>query len=199
VFGTTVLIYLLRGNRKQATGVSTGFLFLGAYLSCFHFMYYDVLLSAAALAVLFANPKHLLRTQTFAVETTAEEPTFPTSRELPSPATQQKPIAARMFGYVNSLPLTLVVALFFVEHSLSGLEIEATVGVRYFATLTTEGSADLKVPQLSGNTGVHYPLDTFLLIAMWAWCGWRLVRRGDSPGATSPSGHPAPRQYPGRA
>lgn len=52
----TAAVYLWRGDRTRATGLSTGFLFLGAYLTCFHFMYYDALVSAAALAVLFVSP-----------------------------------------------------------------------------------------------------------------------------------------------
>src|SRR5688572_9521181 len=57
VFAATVAVYLLRGDRSKPTGLSAGFLFLGAYLACFHFMYYDALLASAGLAVLFADPK----------------------------------------------------------------------------------------------------------------------------------------------
>ena len=54
VFALTAAAYLWRGDRTRPTGLSAGFLFLGGYLSCFHFMYYDALISAAAVAVLFA-------------------------------------------------------------------------------------------------------------------------------------------------
>jgi hypothetical protein len=176
VFGGTVLIYLLRGDRSRATGLSAGFLFLGAYLTCFHFMYYDVLISAAVLAVLFADPKQFLRTKSFVVEAATEEPKVPAERELPAPATTPKPFGARIRGYLNSFPLTVVLALFVVENSLSGMELEATVGIRYYASPPTDGSTEPKVPRLKGDTGVNYPLDTFLLLMLWAWCGVRLVR-----------------------
>jgi arabinofuranan 3-O-arabinosyltransferase len=50
----TVAVYLWRGAPARPTGLSAGFAFLGGYLSCFHFMYYDALISAAALFVLSA-------------------------------------------------------------------------------------------------------------------------------------------------
>jgi arabinofuranan 3-O-arabinosyltransferase len=26
------------------------------------------------------------------------------------------------------------------------------------------------------NTSTNYPWETFLILAVWIWCGWRLVR-----------------------
>jgi arabinofuranan 3-O-arabinosyltransferase len=179
VFSATVLLYLFRGDRSRATGTSAGFLFLGAYLTCFHFMYYDVLISAAVLAVMFADPKQLLRTKSFAVDAETDEPKVPAVRELPIPTQAPKPLGARVFGYLNSFPLTVVLALFVVENSLNGMELEATVGIRYYASPATDGSTNLRVPRINGNTGPNYPLDTFLLMVLWAWAGARLVRRDE--------------------
>lgn len=179
VFGATVLLYLFRGDRSRATGTSAGFLFLGAYLTCFHFMYYDVLISAAVLAVMFADPKQLLRTKSFAVDAETDEPKVPAVRELPIPIQAPKPLGARVFGYLNSFPLTVVLSLFVVENSLNGMELEATVGIRYYASPATDGSTNLRVPRINGNTGPNYPLDTFLLMVLWAWAGARLVRRDE--------------------
>ena len=182
VFGATVIVYLLRANRKQPTGVGAGFLFLGAHLTCFHFMYYDSLISAAALAVLFADPRPFFRTKTFALEPAVEEPRLPAGRGLPSPPLVRKPLGARMIGYVNSFPLTVVALLFVVENSLAGLEVEATFGVRQITYFTATG-ASAKSPVIRGDTSLRYPLDTFLLMALWAWCGWRLLRDRGGPEA----------------
>jgi hypothetical protein len=178
VLAATVVVYLLRGDRTRPTGLSAGFLFLGAYLTCLHFMYYDVLLAAAVLAVLFADPKSFLRTKTFAVEPAPTEPAVPADRGLHPPAAPAKPLGARMLGYVNSFPLTVVMALFILENSLSGMELEATVGIRYYATPATDGTTGARVPRLHADTGARYPLDTFLLLALWGWCGWRLTVEG---------------------
>jgi hypothetical protein len=180
VLAATVAIYALRADRKRSTGVGAGFLFLGAYLTCFHFMYYDVLISVAALAVLFADPKRFVRTEPFAIEPTPAAPQVPPPRELTA-AAPLKPFGARMLGYINSLPLTLVVALFLTENSLSGMELEATVGIRRFATPAADGSTNIHVPRLRADTGVKFPLDTFLLMSLWAWCGWRLLRGEERP------------------
>lgn len=160
VFAVTVVVYLWRGDRKQPTGLSAGFLFLGAYLTCFHFMYYDVLLSAAALAVLFADPRPYLR---------------PAAYHLAPP--DPSPFGPRMWGYANSLPLTLVLGLFVVENALSGMELEATVGFGYYASPPTDGSTNPLMPKVRAGTGPRNPLDTYLILALWAWSGWRLIVR----------------------
>jgi hypothetical protein len=173
VFGATVLLYGWRGDRKKPIGLSAGFLFLGAYLTCFHFMYYDTLLSAVAVAVLLADPRPFLETKCFPIAWRKSVAQWPPS--LAARPAVVPPLAARMWGYVNSCPLTLVAALFVVENVLAGLELEATVGIRRFAT-------DGTVPRLQADTGLRYPLDTFILLALWAWCGWQLVRKDRSCG-----------------
>jgi hypothetical protein len=163
VLAATVVVYLARADRRRATGVGAGFLFLGAFLTCLHFMYYDALVSAAAVAVLLADPRPFLRGKEFAVEPTA-------------PESRPGPLAGRVRAYVNSFPLTVVFALFVVENSLMGMEVEATVGIRALATLRPADSTSTAPPRIQGDTGVKYPLDTFLLIALWGWCGCRLLR-----------------------
>ncbi|HSQ56886.1 MAG TPA: glycosyltransferase family 87 protein, partial [Gemmata sp.] len=63
VFAATVFVYLRYADRRRATGIGAGFLFLGAILTCYRFMYYDLLLAAAACAVLFAEPMRFFRTR----------------------------------------------------------------------------------------------------------------------------------------
>lgn len=181
VFAATVVVYLLRGDRSKPTGLSAGFLFLGAYLSCFHFMYYDALLASVGLVALFAEPKRFLRTEVFAVAPVTVEPAVPAGRSLDPPTAPPRPFGARMLGYVNSFPLTMVLAMLVVENWLSGLELEGTIGIRFLASPATDGSTNIDPPRLSGDTGPRYPLDTFLVMAVWAWCGWRMLR-GDERG-----------------
>ncbi|HVL12743.1 MAG TPA: glycosyltransferase family 87 protein, partial [Gemmata sp.] len=61
IFATTAVVYLRKGDPSRATGVGAAFLFLGAVLTCYRFMYYDALLAAAGCAVLFAEPARFLR------------------------------------------------------------------------------------------------------------------------------------------
>ncbi len=175
VFGGTVLIYLARGDRSRTTGLSAGLLFLGAYLTCYRFMYYDVLLASVALAVLLADPQRLVRTGAFGLTLGAPGTGPPITREL-IPPDPPKPFGARMLGYVNSFPFTILVMLFVLENSLSGMALEATFGVGYYATPATESGGTPTVPRVKGDTGVKYPLDTFLLLALWAGCAVRVLR-----------------------
>ena len=165
VFVGTATLYLLRGNRRAATGLGAGFLFLGAYMTCYRFMYYDVLLSAVALAVLFADPRKYLRPRPVALVQTDPPP---------------DPAGPRWTGYLNSFPLTVFVLLVLVDSVLVGLKIEATVGIGYLERAVPSGGATvLATPQVTGDTSTNYPLDALLLLALWAWCGWRLWRDGD--------------------
>jgi hypothetical protein len=165
VFGGTVAVYLCRGDRRQPTGLAAGFLFLGAFLSCYRFMYYDVVLSAVALAVLFADPARFFRSRLFTVE-----PVPPT----PAPA----PFGPRRLGYVNSFPLTVLVLLLCIDNVFLGANVQATVGFGHFARPTTGagGSTGLEVPRVRAEMSVFYPWDTVMLLGLWLWCGWRLVR-----------------------
>ena len=57
VVGLTVLLALWRWRRPAGMdGPAAAFLMLGAWLGCFHFMYYDTLLAALPVCLLFAAP-----------------------------------------------------------------------------------------------------------------------------------------------
>ncbi len=57
VAGVTVLVAVWRWRRPAGfSGIPAVFLLLGAWLSCFHFMYYDVLLALLPIYLLMAAP-----------------------------------------------------------------------------------------------------------------------------------------------
>ena len=58
VAGAAVLVALLRPRRMRAVeGAPAAFLLLSGWLSCLHFMYYDVLLTALPVCLLFTGPR----------------------------------------------------------------------------------------------------------------------------------------------
>ncbi len=61
IFFATVIVYRIWGRPRKLIGLSAGFLFLGCYLCCFRFMYYDALLSSIGVAALFAYPMWYFR------------------------------------------------------------------------------------------------------------------------------------------
>jgi hypothetical protein len=159
VSGLTVLVYLWRADRREPTGLAAGFLFLGAYQFCFRFMYYDLMLSAVALAVLLADWRP------FVPRVYALRPDIPAGR----PA-----FTSRLWAAAGSFPMTVLVLLFVWDNVLVGLDIRATAEVGYLARSAP--------PRVVAQSSLVYPLDAYLLLALWLWCGVRLVRGDAKPG-----------------
>ncbi len=158
VLATTVAVSLRWADRRRTVGVGPAFVYLGAYLSCYRFMYYDALLSAVGFAVLLVDVNRFRRATAFA-------PVPPPTDARPS-----------WWGAVNSPPLTLLVVLGLIENSLGAADLRATLAVgRWGGT-----------PKVAFATTTDYPWDTFILLAVWAWCGLRLVL-GDEGRSQPPS------------
>lgn len=179
VFATTVLVYRLRADRRKAVGLGAAFLFLGAFLSCYRFMYYDVLLSLVGVACLFAEPWRLFRTRVFGLSPAA--PLSDPERELGQPSVPAAPFGSRVLGYVNSFPLTVLAGLFILDNVLTAMGVEATVGVLAWEISTTaaDGSTGLATPRVRADTTILYPWDTVLVIGLWMWCGVRLLMENE--------------------
>ncbi len=170
VFVSTVAVYLWRGDRRYRTGLGAGFLFLGAYLCCYRFMYYDVLLSVLPFAVLLAEPRRFLHTATYEVRRTDLAGRSP-----------------RWVGRVNSFPLTTLALLILIENWLLHLKPRGQVGLGYFAT-TAPGKAAI-VPTVTAELTLFEAWETYLLLLLWGWCLVRLVLGqdwGEPAGAATP-------------
>lgn len=116
---TTVWVTLRhRRAARQTEGPAAAFVFLGAWLSCYHFIYYDTLLAALPVALLFLEPRRHFRSH----------------------------LRPRL-----SVPLVLAVLIVVMPN------------VSFF------------VPQL--QTKMDVPWDQYLLVLLWLWCGWSLVRQ----------------------
>ncbi len=179
VFVTTAVVYLWRADRRLRTGLGAGFLFLGAYLCCYRFMYYDVLQSVLPLAVLFAEPRRFLRTTAFDLRTAAAPPP-----DGPPPvpiAKPDDPLRPRWVGYVNSFPLTVVALLLLTENWLLHLRLSGTAGFGYFATTAANpaGGTMQQAPTVTAELTLSQAWETILLLLVWGWCLWRLVAGRD--------------------
>jgi hypothetical protein len=162
VFATTVLIYRLRADRTKTVGLGVAFLFLGAWLTCYRFMYYDALLSLMGVVCLAAEPWRLLRTRTFVFTGPDEAPVH----------------GPRSSGFVNSFPLTIILGLYILDNWLTGVALEATFGALGWGSVSTNaaGATVMSTPRIHADTSINYPWDTALVILLWLWCGWRLLR-----------------------
>lgn len=195
VFATTVLVYLIWGDKRRTTGYGAAFLVFGAFLTCYRFMYYDVLLSSLGFAVLLAEPARFLRTRTFTFSPDLQSPLMGDPPGTHSQSRLNKLLGPIVIGYVSSFPLTILALLLLFENSLNGMRLEGTFGIGYYArTLTApDGTTCGVTPHFIADTGSNYPWETFFLLALWVWCGWRLIRGDDHsphPDRTEPATQP---------
>lgn len=154
VFAATVLIYRGRADRTKAVGLGAAFLFLGAWLSCYRFMYYDVLLSIVGAACLAAEPRRFFRPRAFSLAAPA----------FPGVEPERSRFGPQTIGYANSFPLTVLLGLYLIENVLNALGLEATLGIMA-----------LGFPRIHAATTIYQAWDTAFVLLLWAWCGWRLL------------------------
>ncbi len=150
VVATTFAVYRLRRTPGHVTGTAAGFLTLGAYLCCYRFMYYDALLALFPVAVLAAAPRRLAGGVYRLQAVTG-----------PSPG--------RAYASVNGVVATALGALLLCDNFLRMLSLEFAV---------TRGEAP-SATRLSVNTSIYTPLDTVILLTLWAALAVTLLARGD--------------------
>jgi len=160
IFASTVLLYRLRADRSKTVGLGAAFLFLGAWLTCYRFMYYDVLLSLVGIACLAAEPERLFRSQVFHLGWKGHS------------------LAVRMLRCLNSFPLMIILGLFVLDNLITRLAVQVTIGMPAWGEVATapNGATSLSTPRIQTDTSISYPWDTVLVFLLWAWCGCRLLR-----------------------
>jgi hypothetical protein len=170
VIATTASISLTRKDRKQAfAGPPAAFLLFGAWLSCFHFMYYDVLLTLLPALLLVLEPDRWWH-PTFVGVLPQLEPGKNSALESyyqpRVPAVYPPGSCRRGVAVLNSLTLSLIVLLWAVDLLLPGLGVTASVAFNMLERLSIP--SPLKFT--TSLTGPPWP--TFVILVLWAWCGW---------------------------
>jgi hypothetical protein len=161
VLALTVTAVVAWFRRKRIAGAVEGtaaaFVLLGAWLICYHFMYYDVLLTAVPVCLLFTEPRKYLEPVFAGWQRFGKARSDPDVLQYYRPGSILRvrrwlPFLTGGYGQLfvlNSMVLTLVALLLAVQYALPLVNIGAYKGP---------------------------PVDTYLLIGLWAWCGWRLLR-----------------------
>src|SRR5205823_5480367 len=90
----------------------------------------------------------------------------------------------RLSAAVSSFPLTVLVLLLLWDGIFLALNLNGAVGVGGLARpiKVPGGGTAMATPRVWFETGLSQPGDTALLLALWAWCGWRLLRGDEKPG-----------------
>ena len=174
----TIRVYFLASRTKlPLTGPFPAMIILAAWLCTYHFMYYDSLISAFGVFVLLADPRPFFRPSAL-------------NADAVDPFAARQP--ARKLWLANSIVLTILAFMLFHENVTQPLKFEATGVMRYDTSKLskrelTDGTTEL-APRVVVGTSDHYPWDTLLVMALWAWC-WGTVLVGkwqDSTDAAQP-------------
>jgi arabinofuranan 3-O-arabinosyltransferase len=159
-FELTLRVAAIRKESIRLTsGAPAAFLLVGAWLCCYHFMYYDILLTALPLLLLFLDPRGYLSPRVFAVIPVEDPLSYSHERAG--------------IGMDSLLPLAHVRPL----HNRTWVQnrVEPTILVLLFATVYLFPLLGLGLRAL--------PYDTFCAIAFWLWCGWVILRSPRAPTA----------------
>lgn len=177
------LIVFRRREAEQAlTNPTAAFLLLTAWLLCFHFMYYDVLLTVLPFFVLLSIPAEYVRPRFLAL--LLPKPAdlgnnvidYYEPRPLTAPPTAALvPNGISLLWVLNSPVLLMLAILLSIEHILPLTGFEASIQLHGFDYLGFRQPV-----QLSGS--LHGPpWNTFCLLALWVWCAWLWVWEADHP------------------
>jgi hypothetical protein len=175
VVGVTALVAWRRQEQVRAfTGDGAAFLLLGSWLSCFHFMYYDVLLTALPVLLLLTEPRRYLQlrflTITRGSDAQLSEDLIEYHRPAPASAwpggVGGSQLVYRSVFVINSLTLSLLALFAISDLTLPLLDIAVSISAKGLQ----DGPVPLPLKFSTSHVGT--PLNTFCLIALWAWCGW---------------------------
>lgn len=135
-------------NVAEAAGPGAAFVQLAAWLCCFHFMYYDSLLAALPLCLLFTRPWRYL---------------------VPRFVGRKPPPTAEAAPYYQPKPDGLIPPpVLFIETEVGGRWVANPFPPTLFFLMIC---LNFLGPIIDPNYRFP-PFDTFCLLALWAWCGW---------------------------
>jgi arabinofuranan 3-O-arabinosyltransferase len=192
VLESTVRWTLARADRRPLTlGVPAGFLFLGAWLTTYHFMYYDALLAVMGVLLMLADRSAWL-TPSVWVRGSPPPPPAPLHTPPPAPAPLHTPPPAlppelapqTSLWYSNSWLLLSIVLLLLIEHQLHKLSITVILSLPSYVATTSIGSETATVSATHTaelHTTAYTPWDTYTLLGLWLWAGWWTIAGRPAP------------------
>jgi hypothetical protein len=142
----------LRGHQAKAiTGPRAAFVFLTAWLCCFHFMYYDTLLAALPVFLLFTEPRRYLK------------PIFLAIARIPRGQIDDKLASSYLPHLVRELPPSPPLVQLGYRNVWVLNPMEPILAVLLLASVYL-------FPFIGLNPW-RFPYDTVCLFVFWLWCG----------------------------
>jgi hypothetical protein len=165
VLGITLLIVWLRRRQVQAlTGPAAAFVLLGSVCCCYHFMYYDTLLAVLPVLVLFTEPRRYLQAVPW------RPPRWLTRRASEPP--DMLPAREWQRYYQPGIDDLAPPPMPLLPGGRSPRWVRAPMApLLCFLILFLPA-----VCYLSDQSNHYPPGDTFGLLLLWAWCGYRLLK-----------------------
>jgi hypothetical protein len=166
--------FLRRARISQAIdGPAAAFVLLGAWLMCYHFMYYDVLLAYLPVALLFTHPRRYLNPLFIGLR--------PFRRPKPSAELLDFYRPIRNFHPRNWLPYLQGYGQLLMMNSLVMSFVALLISIQYV------------FPYFGVRLYDCVPWDTFVLIGLWLWCGFCVFSEwGDVASTAERQQHPEP-------
>jgi hypothetical protein len=174
LLATAVVALRRRAAVSGVDGYGAAFVAIGAWATCFHFIGYDSLLAAFPVVLLLTEPRRFIQPVLLALapapRTLAAYFAPRPVTGLPPPATV--PVTPMTAVVLNSFVLTAVALLILIEQSFGLLNISASVSVG----LIPEEYHKFVLSPMKFSTGQSgTPWDTFVMLALWAFCGARVL------------------------
>jgi hypothetical protein len=176
---TVGLAWWRKDRRQVLAGPPAAFLLLGGWMSCFHFMYYDVLLTALPVLLLLAEPgRYFQRVLVGVMPIDGATPLdgladyYQPRLTSAYPASVFRPLVRLgKVAILNSLTLSLLVLLWLSDLPISQLNISVSVSVPGL------NGSGIPLPLKYSTNTLGTPWPTFCLLALWLWCGWQWLRQ----------------------
>jgi arabinofuranan 3-O-arabinosyltransferase len=151
VFGTTLFVaWRSRRRRQETTGIFPAFVLIGAIFSCYHFLYYDFIVAGLPLLLLFTEPSRYFQARFWRGQRPPLEMQRyyqPDWNDPTPPPMPLLPQGRRPRWVMAPIPPLLLTLI---------LALPAYCCIR--------------------DPSYHFPpFDSFGLLALWAWCGYRLL------------------------
>jgi hypothetical protein len=173
VFEITVRFTLLRGKHGRADrGPMAAFLLLGSWLCCYHFMYYDVLLTALPVYLLleagrFFRPRLLVYREAADAVSQLDVAGYYEPRWADSyPLGLQRPEQPAPVFVLSSMTLSLISIFAVTDWFFPGLGISVSVSAGGLS------STIVPMPLKFSTSVMGTPWNLFCLLALWLWTGW---------------------------
>jgi hypothetical protein len=163
--GTLLVVWRCRQWRKELTGVFPAFVLSGGIFTCYHFMYYDFVVAGLPVLLLFTQPRHHLQVR-FWQWTRWRNPSESLSSGNEAGSQEMLRYYQPSLDDLTPPPMPLL------PGGRQPRWVVAPIPPLLFFLM-------LALPAISGyfDPTYHYPpWDTFMLLFLWAWSGYRLWR-----------------------